>query len=71
MHQHLGQQILDALIIEAKKQNITNIISIITSENTNSIHFHEKNGFIKRAYLNKVGIKFGRVLDVSFYQKDI
>lgn len=71
LHQHLGQQILDALIIEAKKQNITNIISIITSENTNSIHFHEKNGFIKRAYLNKVGIKFGRVLDVSFYQKYI
>ena len=30
LHQHLGQQILDALIIEAKKQNITNIISIIT-----------------------------------------
>lgn len=70
-HQHLGQMIFDELVNEAKKQNITNIISIITSENTNSIKFHEKNGFIKRANLEKVGIKFNRVLDVSFYQKSL
>jgi phosphinothricin acetyltransferase len=55
----------------AKKQNIKTIISIITEENSASIQFHQKHGFIEVGKLNKVGLKFNRYLSVYYYQKTL
>jgi phosphinothricin acetyltransferase len=55
----------------ARKQNIKNIISIITEENNASLQFYQKNGFTKVGQLNKVGYKFNRYLSVYYYQKTL
>lgn len=54
-----------------KKRGITNIISLITGENARSVSFHEKHGFKLAGKLEKVGVKFGKVLDVFYYQKSL
>lgn len=64
-----GSKLLAAIENEAKTKGIKNIISIITEENVPSVNFHEKRGFIKRGCMQKVGFKFGKWLDVLFYQK--
>lgn len=66
-----GSKLLTTIENEAKAKGIKNIISIITEENTPSVLFHEKHGFVKRGRMLKVGFKFGKWLDVLFYQKTL
>lgn len=44
------------------------ILSLITEDNTVSKHLHESLGFSKNGTLEKVGEKFGRILDVDIYE---
>ncbi|MFX1371851.1 MAG: GNAT family N-acetyltransferase [Promethearchaeota archaeon] len=53
----------------AKKQNFHVLIAVISEENKGSIKFFEKNNFEKCAHLKEIGMKFGRLIDVVFYQK--
>ena len=53
------------------EMGITNIISLVTGENARSVAFHEKHGFKQVGCLEKVGVKFGKVLDVFYFQKSI
>ena len=46
-----------------------NLISIITSDNEGSLRFHRKNGFTEIGVMPAVAFKFGKYLDVSFFQK--
>ena len=57
-------------IIEAARadDNIHSIISVITGENEASIRLHEKYGFTYCGTLKEAGTKFGRWLDVVYYQ---
>ncbi len=66
-----GSKLLKAIEKEAKINGIKNIISIITEENAASVRFHEKHGFLKRGCMHKIGFKFGKWLDVLFYQKTL
>ena len=67
----VGGQLLAAVENAGKEIGIKHIISIITAENEKSLRFHEKHGFVKRGELVDVGYKFGRPLDVYYYQKTL
>ena len=47
------------------------LIAGICGENSNSIALFESNGYDKCAHYKEVGFKFGRLLDVVYYQKII
>lgn len=55
----------------AKKAGIHTLVSLITGENTASIRLFEKNDYIKCAHFKNVGEKFGRLLDLVCYEKEI
>ncbi len=55
----------------AKKQDINNLIGVITAENEASIKLFEKENYFKVGHLKNIGIKFGKALDVVSYQKEI
>ena len=44
------------------------MIGGIDSLNTASIRLHESQGFIRCAHIQQAGFKFGRWLDLEFYQ---
>lgn len=71
IHQHLGNISLNEIEKEAKKYNIKNIVSIITSNNTDSISFHEKHGFVLEGHLNDVANKFNKSLGIYYFRKSI
>ena len=66
--QGLGEKLLMAIIAAAKEQQKHVLIGGIDSSNTVSIALHEKHGFKKVGELPQVGFKFGRWLDMAFYQ---
>lgn len=55
----------------AKNQHMHVLIAGICGENISSIKLFEKCGFEKCAHFKEVGIKFGKRLDVVYYQKII
>ncbi len=56
-------------IIEAARQNgLHTLIGGIDSTNAGSIALHERLGFRHVGTLPHVGFKFGRWLDLAFYQ---
>ena len=56
---------------ELLNREIYHLTSCIAYPDEGSISFHEKRGFRKVAYFEKVGYKFDRWWDVVWYQKDI
>lgn len=65
----IGSVLMDKIITLAKNDTeIHSIISLITSDNTASIHLHKKFGFLDSGKLIECGCKFGKLLDVSFMQ---
>jgi phosphinothricin acetyltransferase len=45
--------------------------SVIALPNDVSVRFHERWGFVHRGTLSEAGHKFGRYLDVAFYERDL
>ena len=45
--------------------------SIIALPNDASVAFHERWGFVHRGTLNEAGHKFGRYLDVAYYEREL
>lgn len=64
----LGRMIMLELIDAARKNNMHVMLGGIDATNTGSISLHEKLGFNHVATLPQVGYKFGRWLDLAFYQ---
>lgn len=64
----LGQQLLQALISAAGQQGVHVLVGGIDSTNQASIRLHERAGFRHSGTLNHVAYKFGRWLDLAFYQ---
>lgn len=71
LHDHIGVLLLNAIEKEAKEYSITNIISIVTSENENSLHFHEKHGFLLEGNIHDVAYKLGKSISVYYLRKPI
>ena len=65
----VGSALLAAIEAEGRKMGFTNLISLITDENTASCRFHEKNGFVKEGHLHGIAVKFGRLCGLCYYRK--
>ena len=64
----LGQQMLQLLIEAAQTQGYHLLIGGIDAENSGSIALHQKLGFVHSGTITQAGFKFGRWLDLAFYQ---
>lgn len=68
----LGKALLASLLDEVTKRGFFQIVALIgDSENHGSIGVHKALGFEKVGQFSKVGIKFGRELDVVLMQKSL
>ena len=64
----LGEALLRALITRAQSAGIHVIVGAIEAGNTGSIRLHEKLGFAHIGTMPRVGMKFGRWLDLALLQ---
>ena len=64
----IGKLLLQEVIASARSQNYHVLIGGIDSGNTASIKLHKKLGFEHSGTIRQVGFKFGRWLDLDFYQ---
>jgi L-amino acid N-acyltransferase YncA len=64
----LGDALLKAIVEAARKQNYHVLVGGIDAENAASIKLHLKHGFVHAGTVTQSGFKFGRWLDVAFYQ---
>lgn len=70
-HGVVGQRLYTEIERLGRERGIENIVSIITSDNAGSLRFHRKNGFTEVGMMHAVAFKFGKYLDVSFFQKHL
>ncbi len=66
--QGVGRALLEAIIKAAEKQDYHVLVGGIDASNTVSIRLHEKLGFEPCGIVRQAGYKFGRWLDLAFYQ---
>lgn len=64
----LGRMALTELITAARKRDVHVMVGGIDAANADSIALHERLGFRHAGTLAETGFKFGRWLDLAFYQ---
>lgn len=64
----IGSLLYEALIDALHAQGLHVIIGGIALPNDASVRLHEKFGFRKTAHFEQVGFKFGRWIDVAYFQ---
>jgi phosphinothricin acetyltransferase len=64
----LGRQLLQALIERARAQGLHVLVGGIDAANSASIALHTQLGFAPCGVVRQAGFKFGRWLDLAFYQ---
>ena len=67
----IGKKLLLCLEKLLQMQGYRKIYAIITSENTVSLDFHRKNGYLCTANFSECGYKFGRWLGVTWMEKEL
>lgn len=67
----IGTKLYQALEDILKKQNISNIVAIITGDNKRSLAFHKKLGYEYVGTFKDVGYKFGQWHDVTWFKKTL
>lgn len=67
----IGRVALDHLETAARSVGLQNLVGVISGDNIGSIRLFEKSGYEKCAHFKNVGEKFGMVLDVVAYQKEL
>ena len=67
----IGTMLLEEIIEIANKQNYATLIAGIDAVNEKSIKVHERLGFTHSGTIKKAGFKFGKWLDLAFYQLDL
>lgn len=67
----LGSRLYRALFAVLKNRDVRTVIGGIGFPNPASIALHEKMGLKKVAHFENVGYKFGRWLDVGYWQGDL
>lgn len=65
----LGEALLVRLIDEARAREVHVMVGGIDTANAGSIALHEKLGFVHAGTIREAGFKFGRWLDLGFYQR--
>jgi len=66
--QGVGRKLLEAVIVEAEIQDYHVMVGGIDASNAVSIKLHESLGFTSCGIVRQAGFKFGRWLDLAFYQ---
>ena len=66
--QGIGFALMQQLILAATQQQYHTMIGGIDMTNTSSIALHQKLGFTHTGTIEHAGFKFGRWLDLGFYQ---
>jgi L-amino acid N-acyltransferase YncA len=64
----LGKRLIKEIIAAAQGQNYHTLVGVIDSSNSVSIRMHEGFGFTCCGTIRQAGFKFGKWLDVVFYQ---
>jgi L-amino acid N-acyltransferase YncA len=67
----LGKAFLDKMEQLAKDSGVSNLFASISSQNMQSIQFHEKYGFRHCGKLEHIGRKLNEYFDIVWMQKDI
>ena len=66
----IGKKLIEVIVNTAiEHTQLHSLIARITQGNESSIYLHEINGFIKTGMMKEMGIKFGKLLDVTIMQK--
>lgn len=65
----IGALLYKAIEEAGRAMGLHSIVSIVTGENTGSVHFHEKMGFCRVGKIAEAGLRFGCRPDMFFYQK--
>lgn len=60
----IGRPMIERLIADARQIGAQALIACITQGNDHSVRFHQSMGFKQVSHFEKVGYKFGRMLDV-------
>jgi phosphinothricin acetyltransferase len=68
-HSGAGTRLYGPLIAELARLGHHTVIGGIALPNDASVRFHEKFGFVKTAHFREVGFKFGRWIDVGYWQR--
>lgn len=63
-----GTALYDALLAELRQRELHLVIGGIAQPNAASVRLHERLGFEKVAHFSEVGLKFGRWIDVGYWQ---
>ena len=66
--QGVGRALLGAVVLAAEKQDYHVMVGGIDAANSISIKLHESLGFTACGIVKHAGFKFGRWLDLAFYQ---
>jgi phosphinothricin acetyltransferase len=64
----IGSRLYEALLVDLGQRNFHAVIGGIALPNPASIALHERLGFRKVAHFEQVGCKFGRWIDVGYWQ---
>ena len=67
-NQGIGKRLLQEIIASAQAQDYHLLVGGIDATNTVSIRLHERLGFTHCGTIRQAGFKFGRWLDLAFYQ---
>ena len=67
----IGTKLLNCLEKFLELQGYRKVYAIITAENTVSLDFHRKNGYLCTATFPNCGYKFGRWLGVTWMEKEL
>ena len=65
----IGKCVLDKMDDIAFKAGIKVLVGIISGENIVSQNLFEKCGYSRNGHLKEVGEKYGKIMDILFYQK--
>lgn len=65
----LGSKLYEALFAALRERGVHVAIGGIALPNEASVHLHEKFGLQKVAHFEEVGFKFGKWIDVGYWQK--
>lgn len=63
-----GRLLYGALLDELRRRGLHLVIGGIAQPNAGSVGLHEALGFTKAAHFTEVGMKFGRWVDVGYWQ---
>ena len=67
----VGSRLYDRLFPILKARGIHAVMACIALPNESSVTLHEKFGLSKVAHFNEVGFKFGRWIDVAYWQRTL